>query len=99
MILYVHDRGKANLAGEPLVERLVLSEGFRILAVDLRGMGETARGWRKVLGFSGGKTDLRAACSDIRSILRWLSADARRECPNLGARGQRDLCVDRGRDG
>ena len=74
VILYVHDRGKANLADEPLVERLVLSEGFRILAVDLRGMGETAPGLEgKFWDFLAGRPIFAQRVADIRSVLRWLS--------------------------
>jgi dienelactone hydrolase len=74
VILYVHDRGKASLAGEPLVERLVVSECFRILAVDLRGMGETAPGLEsKFWDFLAGKPIFAQRVGDIRSILCWLS--------------------------
>ena len=77
VILYLHDRGKANLAGEPLVERLVLSEGFRILAVDLRGTGETAPGLEnRFWDFLAGRPIFAQRVEDIRSILRWLSEPA-----------------------
>jgi len=82
VILYLRDRGKVSLAGEPLVERLVLSEGFRILAVDLRGIGETAPGLEgKFWDFLAGRPIFAQRVGDIRSILRWLSE------PPVGADG------------
>jgi pimeloyl-ACP methyl ester carboxylesterase len=74
IILYLHDRGKASLASEPLVERLVISAGFRILAMDLRGIGETAPGLEgKFWDFLAGRPIFAQRVADIRSILRWLS--------------------------
>jgi dienelactone hydrolase len=80
IILYLHDRGKVSLAGEPLVARLVLSEGLRILAMDLRGIGETAPGLEnKFWDFLAGRPIFAQRVADIRSILRWLSQ------PQVGA--------------
>ena len=82
VILYLHDRGKTNLAKERIVERLVLSNGFRILAVDLRGIGETAPGLEgKFWDFLAGRPIFAQRVTDVRSILRWLPE------PQVGADG------------
>lgn len=74
VILYLHDGGKTNLAKESIVDRLVSTEGYRILAVDLRGMGETAPGEEaKFWDFLAGRHILAQRVSDVLSILRWLS--------------------------
>lgn len=75
VILYLHDQGKIRLADEPLVEPLVVSEGYRILAVDLRGTGETAPGLEsRFWDFLAGKPSFAQRVEDIRSVLCWLSA-------------------------
>jgi pimeloyl-ACP methyl ester carboxylesterase len=74
VLLYLHDNGKINLAQETIVNRLALTEGFRILAVDLRGMGETAPGEEgKFWDFLAGQPILAQRVADVRSILSWLS--------------------------
>jgi len=82
VILYLHDGGKTNLAQETILDRLVLTEGYRILAVDLRGMGETAPGEEgKFWDFLAGRPILAQRVGDVRLILAWLSQ------PQAGADG------------
>ncbi len=74
VIVYLHDLGKTHLATESLVRQLVLTQGFRILAVDLRGFGETAPGLEdRFWDFLAGKPIFSQRVADVRSILRWLS--------------------------
>ncbi len=74
VILYLHDQGKTQLAKESIVEQLVLSKGFRMLAIDLRGQGETAPGMEgKFWDFLAGKPIFAQRVGDVRSILHWLS--------------------------
>jgi len=78
VILYLHDRGKAALAQESVLQRLVHADGHRVLSVDLRGMGETAPGQEaKFWDFLSGKTIFAQRVADVRCVLRWLSRPTR----------------------
>lgn len=73
VVLYLHERGKATLARRPLAERLVRTRRVRILAVDLRGLGETAPGQEgKFWDFLAGRPILAQRVADVRSVLAWL---------------------------
>jgi pimeloyl-ACP methyl ester carboxylesterase len=65
-VLLMHMLGSQRSAWEPLIP-LLLEAGFNVLAVDLRGHGET-----------GGGTDWEAATVDVQTWLDWL-----REQPNV----------------
>jgi len=95
VILYLHDGGKTNLAKETILDRLVLTEGYRILAVDLRGMGETAPGEEaKFWDFLAGRHILAQRVSDVLSILSWLSQpEAGAEGVHIWAQGTCGLCA------
>ncbi len=74
VVLYLSDQGKASLVNEPLLERLVLERGGRVLAVDLRGWGETAPGLHeKFWDILAGRPLLAQRVADVLSVLRWLS--------------------------
>lgn len=74
VILYLHDQGKKQIANEELITRLVLDKGYRIVAVDLRGTGETAPGHEeKFWAFLSGRTVFAQRVDDVRAVLRWIS--------------------------
>jgi dienelactone hydrolase len=95
VILYLHDDGKTNLAREAILDRLVLTAGFRILAVDLRGMGETAPGEQaKFWDFLAGRPIFSQRVADVRSILRWLAQpQAGADRVHIWAQGTSALCA------
>jgi dienelactone hydrolase len=95
VILYLHDSGKANLVKETILDRLVLTEGYRILAVDLRGMGETAPGEEaKFWDFLAGRPILAQRVADVRSILKWVSqSQAGDDGVHVWAQGISALCA------
>lgn len=78
--LYVHDQGKeADAAPGGPIERLV-KEGFVVLAIDMRGQGETASGKPDVLlgdwktfytAYLLGKSVVGSHAEDILSAARW----------------------------
>ena len=95
VILYLHDGGTTNLVQEAILDRLALTEGFRILAVDLRGTGETAPGEEtKFWDFLAGRPILAQRVADVRSILSWLSQpQARADSVHIWAQGDSALCA------
>ncbi len=95
VIVYLHDRGKVNLAKEDIVDRLVLAEGFRILAVDLRGIGETAPSLEgKLWDILAGKPIFAQRVADVVSILRWLSQpEVHTGSVHIWAQGTTALCA------
>ncbi len=95
VILYLHDGGKTNLAKETILDRLVFTEGYRVFAVDLRGMGETAPGEEaKFWGFLAGRHILAQRVSDVLSILSWLSRpEAGADNVHIWAQGTCALCA------
>ena len=78
--LYVHDQGKeADAAPGGQIEKLV-KEGFVVLAIDMRGQGETASGkpdsvlgdWKTFFtAYLLGKSVVGAHAEDILSAARW----------------------------
>jgi dipeptidyl aminopeptidase/acylaminoacyl peptidase len=61
-VLLLHQLGSSRVSWSPLIPAL-LDEGYTVLAVDLRGHGET-----------GGTSDWTAAVSDVETWLDWLRA-------------------------
>ncbi len=77
VLLYLNDKGKDALVSEENMVRNLLKKGFRIFAVDLRGMGETAPGMEeKFWDFLAGKPILGQRVADVRAVVRWLSQPA-----------------------
>jgi len=73
VIVYLNDEGKGKLAGDQVVLRSLVSGGFRVLAVDLRGTGETAPSEQgKFWDFLAGRTVFAQRVRDVRDIVRWL---------------------------
>jgi dienelactone hydrolase len=90
VVVYVHGNGKAHHAGSGgAVERLVLA-GHRVLALDLRGMGETAPGVPSAKGPNYFGTDFKEAflalhlnrpllgqrVHDLLAVVEWLDRES-----------------------
>ena len=72
-ILYLHDAGKQQLIQDQKLLNNLLSQGYKIFAVDLRGTGETAPGMEKYFwDFLAGRPVFGQRVSDILACLRWL---------------------------
>ncbi|MHC4595042.1 MAG: alpha/beta hydrolase [Planctomycetota bacterium] len=77
VLLYLNDKGKDALVNEEDMVRNLLKRGFRILAVDLRGIGETAPGMEeKFWDFLAGKPIFGQRVTDVRAVVQWLSQPA-----------------------
>ncbi len=73
VILYLHDKGKGSLLAEKTLVHSLLSEGFRICAVDLRGQGETQPSQEgKFWDFLAGSPVFGQRVTDVLSVLNWL---------------------------
>jgi len=74
VILYLDDAGKNKLADENIILRALIEKGFRLLAVDLRGMGETAPDLKeKFWDFLAGRPIFGQRVSDIRAVIRYIT--------------------------
>jgi dienelactone hydrolase len=74
VVLYLHEEGKEALLADRAVVGSLLDEGVRILAVDLRGTGETAPGKERYFwDFLAGKPIFGQRASDVLSVLTWMS--------------------------
>ncbi|MFC1635852.1 alpha/beta hydrolase family protein [Planctomycetota bacterium] len=74
IVIYLNDAGKSKLSDESVTLRTLLDKGFRVFAVDLRGMGETAPDLKeKFWDFLSGRPIFGQRISDIRAIVNWLS--------------------------
>ncbi|HUU29036.1 MAG TPA: acetylxylan esterase [archaeon] len=75
VVLFLHDEGKIALAGKESLARALLDKKFRILAVDLRGTGETAPGLEdRFWDFLAGKPIAGGRVTDICACLEWLKS-------------------------
>jgi pimeloyl-ACP methyl ester carboxylesterase len=73
VVLFLSDNGKEVLVEEKLILAPLLERGFRFLAVDLRGTGETAPGMERYFwDFLAGRPIFGQRVNDIVSILTWL---------------------------
>jgi len=73
VVLYLHDKGKAALEQDEQIARSLLGRGYRIFAVDLRGMGETAPGMESFFwDFLAGRPILGQRVGDVCTALGWL---------------------------
>ena len=74
VIIYLNDKGKSTLVAEKIIVQALLERGFRIFAVDLRGMGETSPGMEgKFWDFLAGRPIFGQRVGDIRTIVQFLS--------------------------
>lgn len=72
-LLYLHDNGKYAMQHDSEFFRELLRSGMRIVAVDLRGTGETAPGMEdKFWDFLAGTPLFGQRVSDIGSCIKWL---------------------------
>jgi pimeloyl-ACP methyl ester carboxylesterase len=73
VILYLNDMGKQAILQETAIVDKLLKDGFRILALDIRGTGETAGGhedWH--LDYLIGKPIFGQRVNDVCSAVRWI---------------------------
>ncbi|MBN2315117.1 MAG: acetylxylan esterase [Sedimentisphaerales bacterium] len=74
VIIYLNDAGKMKLSEEIVILRTLLNKGFRIFAVDLRGMGETAPDQKeKFWDFLAGRPLFGQRVGDVQAVLKYLS--------------------------
>jgi dienelactone hydrolase len=74
VIVYLNDKGKSTLANEEIILQSLLDRGCRLLAVDLRGTGETVPSVEgKFWDFLGGRPIFDQRVADVRTIVQWLS--------------------------
>ena len=74
IVIYLNDAGKSKLPDESVILRTLLDKGFRLFAVDLRGMGETAPDLKeKFWDFLSGRPIFGQRVGDIRAVVKWLS--------------------------
>jgi len=74
IVVYLNDAGKGRLSDERIILRTLLDKGFRLFAVDLRGMGETAPDQKeKFWDFLSGRPIFGQRVGDIQAIVNWLS--------------------------
>ena len=74
VIIYLNDAGKVKLSEENVILHTLLKKGFRLFAVDLRGMGETAPDLKeKFWDFLAGRPLFGQRIRDIRAVVKYLS--------------------------
>ncbi len=73
IILYVSENGKSDILREEEIVSKMLDEGYRICAVDLRGIGETAPDMvGKFWDFLAGKPIFGQRVRDVLTTVKWL---------------------------
>lgn len=76
VILYLHEEGKSAILKDICLVKKLLSRGYRIFAVDLRGTGETSPGLsEKFWDFLAGKPIFGQRIRDILTIVEWLKGE------------------------
>ncbi|HKJ67231.1 MAG TPA: acetylxylan esterase, partial [bacterium] len=74
VVLYVSDSGKQDLLQETAIVDSLLAAGVRLLAVDLRGVGETAPGMESsLLDYLVGRPVFGQRVGDILAWVDWLT--------------------------
>ena len=74
IIIYLNEAGKSRLSDESAILRTLLDKGYRLFAVDLRGMGETAPDQKeKFWDFLSGRPLFGQRVGDIRTVVKYLS--------------------------
>lgn len=74
IILYLHEKGKSEILNAPDIIETLIRKGFKICAVDLRGIGETSPDMmdRYFWDFLSGKPIFGQRVEDILSTINWL---------------------------
>ncbi len=73
VVLYLSEKGKSNILKNLDVITDILSRGYRICAVDLRGIGETSPDLtHKFWDFLSGKPIFGQRVKDVLSVIQWL---------------------------
>jgi dienelactone hydrolase len=73
VILYINQNGKSDLLKDINIVKDLLREGYRICAIDLRGIGETAPDMAgKFWDFLAGKPIFGQRVRDILATIKWL---------------------------
>ena len=89
VVVYLNDKGKSRLLEEKTILPALLDRGYRVLAVDLRGQGETSPDMKeKFWDFLAGRPIFGQRVDDIRAIVQYLSrSDANTEDVQIWASG------------
>jgi hypothetical protein len=75
VVLFLSENGKESLVEDSEIVSSLLEEGVRILAVDLRGTGETAPGKEGYFwDFLAGRPISGQRVKDVLSVLTWLAS-------------------------
>jgi pimeloyl-ACP methyl ester carboxylesterase len=75
IVLYLNEKGKESLLQDRDVLSALLESGARVLALDLRGTGETSPGKEEYFwDFLAGKPIAGQRVSDVLSVVAWLKA-------------------------
>lgn len=76
VILYLHEEGKSAILKDISLVKKILSRGYRIFAVDLRGIGETYPDMSgKFWDFLAGKPIFGQRIRDVLTIVEWLKGE------------------------
>ncbi|MHC4300652.1 MAG: alpha/beta hydrolase family protein [Planctomycetota bacterium] len=88
VIIYLNDKGKAELTANNAIVRALLERGCRIFAVDLRGQGETSPDMKeKFWDFLAGRPIFGQRVADVRMAVRWCRSRSDNRDVYLWARG------------
>jgi len=73
IVLYLHENGKSAILKDMDIANELLQKGYRICAVDLRGMGETAPGMATHFwDFLAGRPLFGQRTLDVLTVVKWL---------------------------
>lgn len=73
VVIRLNDKGKSSLTEDEAILRELLDKGWRVLAVDLRGIGETSPDMKeKFWDFLAGRPIFGQRVTDIRGVLRYI---------------------------
>lgn len=73
MILYLNEKGKSELLKDVDIVKGILNKGYRVCAVDLRGLGETSPDMAdKFWDFQAGKPIFGQRVRDVLATIKWL---------------------------
>ncbi len=73
IILYISQKGKSDILNDMGIINEILRKGYRVFAVDLRGMGETAPDMAGVYwDFLSGKPIFGQRVRDVLAAIKWL---------------------------
>ncbi|MEJ7676211.1 MAG: hypothetical protein WKF59_26785 [Chitinophagaceae bacterium] len=73
VILYLNEKGKSELLKDVDIVKGILNKGYRVCAVDLRGLGETSPDMAdKFWDFQAGKPIFGQRVRDVLATIKWL---------------------------